>query len=250
MNIFVAHHRGCFCFGVLLFNFYLFLSTNRKRQDGMEIVGEVAIDGSRQRGHEAKEQLQGTEVKLNSKPSLIQLKLPPRRQSLHGFVGFGQEPPFPLNVHVLLQLFGDIAGVSYQDTVEIGIQRPEQVAVIDGWRGNAEVQESAVVISYISQFKPIKPALATMSEVRETSHGLMLVRILFEAHRQVSGIGVLHGVGLLLVQAHDSKQETERDDARFVHGHHQSFVGTLEPLTEVMPDGLLGGASGGVVVQS
>ena len=124
----------------------------------MEIVGEVAIDGSRQRGHEAKEQLQGTEVKLNSKPSLIQLKLPPCRQSLHGFVGFGQEPPFPLNVHVLLQLFGDIAGVSYENTSEITVEFLEQISVIGSGRRQPEVQELAVVISDIRQFKPVKPA--------------------------------------------------------------------------------------------
>ena len=216
----------------------------------MEIVDEITIDRPRQRGNKPKEQLQRTEVKLNAESSLVQLKLPPRRQSFHGFVGFGQEPPLPLNVHVLLQLFGDIPGVSYQDTVEIGVQMLQQVSVIGRGRGNAEVQEPAVVISYISQFEPIKPALGAMPEVSEASHGAVLVRVLFEAHRQISGIGVLHEVRVFLVQAHEPEENQESQNTRFIHGHHQSFVGTLEPLTEVMPEGLLGGASARMLVQS
>ena len=106
------------------------------------------------------------------------------------------------------------------------------------------------MVSDIRQFKPIKPALGATSKFSEPGHGSMLVRVLLKTDRQISGIGVLHGVGKLLIQAHEPEENQENQPASFVHGHHQSFVGTLEPLTEVLPDRLLGGAGRGVLVQS
>ncbi len=98
-------------------------------------------------------------------------------------------------------------------------------------------------------FKPVKPALGAATEASETFHHPVLVRVLLEADRQIRGIRVLHEVGLFLVQAHEAEQDTQSDDSGFIHGHDQGFVGTPELLLEVLPDRLLGGAGGGMLVE-
>ena len=85
-------------------------------------------------------QLHVSEIKLNSESAGIELELPLSRQLLHRFVGSDQYPSLVVNVHVLLQLVGYIAGIGYDDAVDILVNGAEDITVIDKGLGKLQIQ--------------------------------------------------------------------------------------------------------------
>ena len=74
-----------------------------KRQNGVEVIGDVTGHRPGEAGHKSEEQLQRPEVKLNLESSVVQSQLPPGGESFHGFVWSGEEPALPFDMHVCFE---------------------------------------------------------------------------------------------------------------------------------------------------
>lgn len=131
---------------------------NHEGKERVEIVGEISVDGTRERGDEAMKELQGTEVELDPESSPVHGELPEGSQPLHGLQGTNEQNPFPRNRHVLFQPLRDVSGVSDEKAKEILVDRPEEVPVVRSGEGEEETEEPAICISRQSHFEAVVPA--------------------------------------------------------------------------------------------
>ena len=176
----------------------------------MQIVGEIPAHRSGQARHETVEQLEGTEIEFNTEPAVIEPELPCGHESFHGLVWPDEDPPFPFLIHVPLQLFGHISGIGNDDAVNLLVDPSKDVPIIGSWTREPYTKHSAVMVSGHGHFQPIKPAFGRSAEPGKACHGLVSVRVLCEADREVGTVRVFHEVGMLPAEPHEDEQETHR----------------------------------------
>lgn len=74
--------------------------------------------------------LKRAKIKLNLKPSLIQIFLPFSHYFLHGLVWSNKQPMSMGDIHIIFQLLGHIPSVGNNQTVNILIDLAKDIPII------------------------------------------------------------------------------------------------------------------------
>lgn len=125
----------------------------------MEVVSKVAVHGSREASDQSVKQFEAAEVELDPEPSTVQLLLPSGHEFFHGLEWPDEEPSFPLDVHILFKLSGDIPGIKDDDAVDVLVDRSADITVIRGRESENDPEDSPIMIAGHRHFEAVKPAL-------------------------------------------------------------------------------------------
>src|SRR3989338_4279505 len=108
---------------------------------------EVAVDGARERGHEAIAELENTEVNFNPHAEIQECHLPVGGKLSHVRAGCGEEQAFAFNGEVLFKLMRHIPRVGDEQPLQLRIHLFEYAPIIAVTRGELQGENSTIKVT-------------------------------------------------------------------------------------------------------